>query len=206
MKKHYDLLLVTFVFTLLVSNLLSGAKLIQIGAVVFDAGLLLFPVAYVVGDILTEVYGYAVMRRTVFIGFVAYVALAILVYVVQVLPAETYWSETVGDAAYTSVLSGIYGLLPASISAYVVGSLLNARIVAAMRTGIGSRYRAVRFMVSTLVGQFADTLIFFGVAVLLGVFPVEIVVDLILFNYAAKVLIEAAILPISVWGSRRLAS
>lgn len=184
-----------FVAVLLISNLLSSAKLIDIGGVVFDAGTLVFPVAYIFGDILTEVFGFRFARRVILVGFAANLLLAGFTALASALPGEALWQQYAGDAAYSSILGGVYGLVAASLAAYLVGSLSNSYVMHVLRH---TRWLPVRTIGSTIVGQALDTAIFFGIATVLGVFPLELFWSLVGFNYVFKVAIEVAGTPITV--------
>lgn len=102
--RHLDLIIGLFVAVLLISNLASAAKIVVIGPFVYDAGTLLFPLSYIFGDILTEVYGYAVSRRIIWIGFLAALLMAATLALVSVLPGEAAWSTRVGQEAYNNIL------------------------------------------------------------------------------------------------------
>lgn len=204
--RYYDFVMATFVTVLLLSNLLSSAKIIDTGAVLelgplgsvallFDAGTLVFPIAYIFGDILTEVYGFKRARRVIWVGFAASALMAFMVWVVGSLPSESEWNDYAGQEAYDAILGGISGLVVASLTAYLVGEFLNSYVMARLKVQMEGALLWVRTIGSTLVGQAADTTLFFIIATLLGVFPAEILVSLIVTNYIFKVTIEAAFTP-----------
>jgi uncharacterized integral membrane protein (TIGR00697 family) len=122
--QYYDLIMALFVTVLLLSNLLSSAKIIDLKAalgpldLLFDAGTLVFPISYIFGDILTEVYGYARSRRVIWTGFGAVVLMAFFVWFAGQLPGESQWQNDVGDEAYDAILGGISGLIVASVVAF----------------------------------------------------------------------------------------
>lgn len=202
--RYYDLVLGLFVTVLLLSNLLSSAKIIDLNAslfglgLVFDAGTLVFPIAYIFGDVLTEVYGYQRARRVIWMGFAASVLMAFFTWLAGVLPGETLWQEEVGQAAYDGVLGGISGLIVASLIAYWIGSFSNSYVMAKMKIATAGRWLPARTIGSTLVGQGVDTTAFIVIATLLGVFPPEIMVALIVTNYIFKVGIEVILTPVTV--------
>ncbi|MBN2305272.1 MAG: queuosine precursor transporter [Anaerolineae bacterium] len=200
---YYDLLMALFVTVLLISNLLSSAKIIDLKAalgpiaLVFDAGTLVFPVSYIFGDVLTEVYGYRRSRRVIWAGFGANALLALFVWITAVLPGESGWAGDVGQDAYDSVLGGINGLIVASLIAYFLGEFSNSYVMARMKVWTGGRWLWSRTIGSTLVGQAVDTTVFMLVATALGVFSTDILLSLIVTNYILKVGFEAALTPIT---------
>ncbi|GIK64075.1 MAG: transporter [Chloroflexota bacterium] len=204
--RYYDLVMATFVTVLLLSNLLSSAKIIDIGlgsvgslSFIFDAGTIVFPISYIFGDILTEVYGYKRSRRVIWMGFGASILMAFCVWIVGLLPGEAYWTESTGQSAYDAILSGIPNLIVASLSAYFAGEFLNSFVLAKLKVATEGRYLWMRTIGSTLIGEGADSIIFVGIATLLGTpgFVAEIMLSLIATNYILKVSIEAAMTPIT---------
>ncbi len=201
--QYYDLIMALFVTVLLLSNLLSSAKIVDFGAsigslaLITDAGTLVFPISYIFGDVLTEVYGYKRTRRVIWTGFAATALMGLLVWVVGVLPGESAWNSDIGDSAYQNILGGISGLVVASLVAYLFGEFLNSYIMAKLKVRSEGQMLWVRTIGSTLVGQGADTVIFFIVATILGVFEVDILLSLIVTTYIFKVVIEAAFTPIT---------
>lgn len=202
--KFYDVVMALFVTVLLLSNLLSSAKLIDMNTslfglpLIFDAGTLVFPIAYIFGDVLTEVYGYQRSRRVIWMGFFATALMGIFVWLAGALPGEALWEAGVGQTAYNAVLGGISGLVIASLVAYFVGEFSNSFVLAKMKIATNGRYLPLRTIASTLVGQAFDTIVFFIIAALLGVFPWEILVSLMVANYVFKVAIEVLFTPITI--------
>lgn len=202
--RYFDLVMASFVTVLLLSNLLSSAKIIDLGASIaglplaFDAGTLVFPISYIFGDILTEVYGYSRARRVIWVGFAASVLLAFFTWLAGVLPGESFWQQSVGQAAYEGVLGGISGLIVASLAAYWLGSFSNSFVMAKMKIATEGRLLWARTIGSTLVGQLIDTGAFIIIATLLGVFPPEILLTLIVTNYLFKVGIEVLLTPVTL--------
>ncbi|NDJ85199.1 MAG: queuosine precursor transporter [Chloroflexi bacterium] len=193
-----------FVTVLLLSNLLSSAKIIDTGwslgplDILFDAGTLVFPISYIFGDVLTEVYGYKRARRVIWTGFAAMALMGLFVWVVGILPGESGWREDVGQEAYNSILGGISGLVVASLTAYLIGEFLNSYVMAKMKVFDQGDWLVRRTIGSTLVGQAADTSIFFAIATLLGVFEPSLLLALIGTNYLFKVAIEIMFTPLTV--------
>lgn len=202
--RYFDLIMALFVTVLLLSNLLSSAKIIDLGvslgplALIFDAGTLVFPISYIFGDILTEVYGYKRSRRVIWMGFLATALMGFFVWLTGALPGESFWQDTVGQTAYNAVLGGISGLVVASLAAYFMGEFSNSYVLAKLKVATKGRWLPLRTIGSTLVGQGVDTVTFFVIATLLGVFPPELIVSLIITNYILKVGIEVIFTPLTL--------
>jgi len=202
--RFYDIVMALFVTVLLLSNLLSSAKIIDlhtsIGPIplVFDAGTLVFPISYIFGDILTEVYGYRRSRRVIWMGFFATALMGLFVWLAGALPGEPGWEAAVGQDAYNAVLGGISGLIVASLVAYFVGEFSNSYVLAKMKILTRGRWLPTRTIGSTLVGEAVDTTTFFIIATLLGVFPSDIFLSLVLTNYILKVGIEILFTPLTI--------
>jgi len=192
-----------FVAVLLISNVASAAKIIDWGVslfglpLAFDAGTLLFPVSYIFGDILTEVYGYKRARRVIWAGFGAAVLLAVTLWLVGLMPGETTWEGYAGQAAYEAILGGVAsgGIIIASLSAYFAGEFSNSFILAKLKLYTEGRWLWSRTIGSTLIGQGIDTVIFVVIATIFGVFPWAIALSLITANYIFKVAIEIIFTP-----------
>ncbi len=201
--RYYDLVMALFVTVLLISNLLSSAKIIDLGialgpvALVFDAGTLIFPISYIFGDVLTEVYGYKRSRRVIWAGFGANLLMAFFVWFAGVLPGESEWASTTGQQAYHNVLGGVNGLIVASLVAYFMGEFSNSYVLAKMKIMTAGRWLWARTIGSTLVGEGVDTIVFALVATVLGVFPWSIFVSLVVTNYLFKVGLEVAMTPLT---------
>ncbi len=203
--KYLDIVTAAFVTVLLLSNMLSSAKIVDLGvslgplALVFDAGTLVFPISYIFGDILTEIYGFRRSRRVIWLGFGASALMSAFVWLAGVLPGEPFWAETVGQGAFDAVLGGISGLVVASLTAYFLGEFVNSFVLAKMKVATSGRWLWTRTIGSTLAGQGIDTIIFFLIATALGVFPIEILLSLIVTNYILKVGIEVILTPITLF-------
>ncbi len=201
--RYLDLVMAAFVAVLLISNIASSAKIVDLGfslfgvPMAFDGGTLLFPLSYIFGDILTEVYGFRASRRVIWTGFVALAAAAAVFFVLRVLPAEAAWETYAGSAAYDAVLGGMSsgGIVLASLAGYWVGEFSNSAVLSKMKVAMGGRHLWARTIGSTLVGQLVDTLAFTLVATALGVFPWELFLTLTLTNYLFKCAVEAAMTP-----------
>jgi uncharacterized integral membrane protein (TIGR00697 family) len=201
--KYYDFVMVAFVTVLLISNIASAAKIIDWGREIFglrlafDAGTFLFPISYIFGDILTEVYGYKRSRRVIWAGFAASLLMALTFGLIGWMPGEATWLGYAGNEAYTAILGGVAsgGIIIASLAAYFAGEFSNSMILARLKVLTEGRFLWLRTIGSTLVGQGVDTVIFILVATAFGVFPPEIVLTLIVSNYIFKVGIEVLFTP-----------
>ncbi|WP_439532121.1 queuosine precursor transporter [Polymorphobacter sp.] len=196
--RHYDVAMAAFAVILICSNLIGAAKPAQvevplIGAVTFGAGILFFPLSYVLGDVLTEVYGFARARRVVWVGFAASLfAAGMSWFIVTLPPAEGYE----GQAALAAVFGQVPRIFLASILAFWAGEMANAFVMARMKVWTGGRYLWTRTIGSTVVGQGVDSLIFYPLA-FWGVWEPSLVISVLLTNYALKVLWEAALTPVT---------
>lgn len=205
--KYYDIVMAFFITVLLVSNVASSAKIVDLRVsllgfpLAFDAGTLLFPLSYIFGDILTEVYGFKRSRRVIWMGFFALALSAAVFWLVSVLPGEATWQEYAGDAAYLAILGGMSsgGIVLGSLAGYWTGEFSNAVVLARMKVWTEGRHLWARTIGSTLVGQLVDTTAFVLVATALGVFPWELFVTLVVTNYILKVGIEALMTPVTYW-------
>ena len=210
--RFYDLVMVIFVTVLIISNIASSAKIIDWGTSIFglplafDAGTLLFPISYIFGDVLTEVYGFQRSRRVIWVGFAALAFSALIFGLVRLMPGEAAWQSYAGQPAYDAILGGISsgGIVVASLAAYLVGEFSNSVILAKLKVLTAGRFLWVRTIGSTLVGEGVDTLIFVTVASALNVFPWQIWTTLVVSNYIFKVGIEALMTPGTYWIVNRL--
>lgn len=196
-----------FVTILIVSNIASSAKIVDLGFQVFgvqmafDAGTILFPISYIFGDILTEVYGYKNSRRVIWTGFFCLALTSVTFWAVSVLPAEATWQGYAGNAAYTAILGGMSsgGIVLASLAAYAMGEFSNSVILAKMKIFTNGRWLWTRTIGSTLVGELIDSGTFVFIASLFHVFPWSLFASLLLTNYFFKVAVEAAMTPLTYW-------
>jgi len=205
--KYYDLVMVVFVTVLILSNIASSAKIIDWGVSIFglplafDAGTLLFPISYIFGDVLTEVYGFRRSRRVIWVGFAALAFSSLVLALVRIMPGEAAWQDYAGQDAYNAILGGVStgGIVIASLVAYLVGEFSNSVILARLKVLTKGKFLWVRTIGSTLVGEGIDTLFFITIATLLGVFPWEIWASLVVSNYIFKVGIETIMTPATYW-------
>lgn len=208
--KYLDVIAAFFVSLLVISNIASSAKIVDVGfslfsiPLVFDGGTLLFPLVYVLGDVLTEVYGFKTTRRVIWTGFAVMVLAALVFFLLGALPSETFWQEeTGGNTAYNAILGGMSsgGIVFASLAAYLAGELTNAVILSKLKVKMKGRMLWVRTISSTLVGEFLDSVIFILIASAAGVFPWEIFWSLVITNYILKCAIEILVTPFTYWAS-----
>jgi queuosine precursor transporter len=205
--RYYDLITALFVTVLLVSNIASSAKIVAWGVALpvlglplaFDAGTLLFPISYIFGDVLTEVYGYARSRRVIWIGFAMAALMSAMLWLVGVLPGAPEWEAGVGQANYNAVLGGVStgALVVASMVAYFAGEFSNSYVLARMKVWSHGRFLWARTIGSTLVGEGVDSVLFVVVASALGVFPWGLAPSLIAANYIFKVGVEIVFTPVT---------
>jgi uncharacterized integral membrane protein (TIGR00697 family) len=181
---------VFFVTTLVVSNVIA-VKLVEIEGRVFPAGLVIFPLAYLLGDVLTEVYGYRAARQVIWLGFACNLLAVGAIQAAIQLPAAPFY---VLDEAYADVLGTTWRLFLASLAAYLVGELVNSIVLARMKVATGGRYLWARTIGSTVVGEGLDSVIFVTLAFAGTGAPL---LDPILTTWAIKVGWETAATPLT---------
>ncbi|MDR2717027.1 MAG: queuosine precursor transporter [Treponema sp.] len=201
--RYFDVIMALFVAILVLSNIASSAKIVDLGfslcgiRLAFDGGTLLFPLAYVLGDVLTEVYGFKASRRVIYTGFAVLAFSALVFFVLRILPAESSWEAETGSAAYNAVLGGMSsgGIVLASLAGYLIGEFFNSVLLSKIKVMMQGRLLWFRAIASSLVGELLDSFIFVSIACLTGVFGWDLFVTLVLTNYILKCLIEALVLP-----------
>lgn len=197
--KYLDVIASIFVTTVLVSNL-AAAKLFSLGPAIFTAGILVFPISYIFGDVLTEVYGFNRARRVIYVGFLANLFMALVLWVAIQLPPASGWNLQEEFAAVHRLIPRI---VIASLVAYVAGELVNSLIMSKLKIRTGGRHLWLRTISSTIAGQFVDTAIFVLIA-FGGVFGVNLLVVATISAWIFKVLYEAAATPLTYLVVRRL--
>lgn len=203
--RFFDLIVGIFVTVLVVSNVASSAKIVDWGfnlfgiPLAFDAGTIIFPLSYIFGDILTEVYGYRRSRRVIWIGFFCLALSAIIFWVIRLMPGEATWQGYAGDTAYNAILGGMStgGIVLASLSGYWTGEFTNSFILAKMKLLTKGRWLWARTLGSTIFGQLVDTVTFVLIASAFGVFPWSLFLTLTLTNYLFKCGVEALMTPLT---------
>ena len=190
-----------FVATLITSNIIA-VKLIQIGGLYLDAAVVLFPITYIIGDVLTEVYGYARARKVIWLGFCCNFIAVIAIWIGGHLPAAPFWnigifkSPAETQQAYDAILGFTPRLLIASFSAYLVGEFLNSYILAKLKIFTKGRFLWSRTISSTIAGQGADSFIFVAIA-FSGIIPAGAMFAAILSQWLFKVLYEILATPLT---------
>jgi uncharacterized integral membrane protein (TIGR00697 family) len=206
--RYFDFVMAAFVTILLLSNVLGAGKvavieLPGIGTWPFGAGILFFPISYVIGDVLTEVYGYARARRCIWAGFAALLFMAFMAAVVVALPPSPDWQ---GQAAYEAVFGQVPRIVLASIVAFWAGEFANSYVLARMKMWTKGRHLWTRTIGSTAVGQGIDSLIFYPLA-FYGVWDNGTLLIVLLTQFALKVAWEALLTPVTYavvgWLKRR---
>ena len=191
--RYFDYLMAAFVAILLLSNLIGASKLATVGGFTFGAGILFFPISYILGDVLTEVYGYANARRCVWTGFAAMVFMAFMSWVVVALPPAAGWS---GQEAYVSVFGNTWRIVAASVIAFWAGEFVNSFVLAKMKILTGGTKLWSRIWGSTFFGQAVDSALFYPIA-FLGVWSNQAVLTVMVTNWALKVLWEVVLTPVT---------
>lgn len=192
MNISHRLLFITTVFvTCLITANVIAVKVVSIGPFIVPAAIFVFPLSYIFGDVLTEVYGYRWARKVIWLGFLCNLIFVFFAWVGQVLPPAPFWQ---GQEAYAQILGYTPRLLGASFLGYLVGEFANSFILAKMKVLTGGRYLWSRTISSTIVGQGLDTAIFITLAFIGTPSFLPII---ILYHWLAKVLIEAAATPLT---------
>jgi uncharacterized integral membrane protein (TIGR00697 family) len=198
--RYFDFVMVAFVVILLLSNVIGAEKrsfvdLPGIGPWPFGAGILFFPVSYVIDDVLTEVYGYARARRAIWAGFAALLFMALMEWTVVHLPVAPGWT---GQAAYDRVFGSGWRIILASMTAFFAGEFLNSFVMAKMKIWSEGRNLWMRFWGSTVVGEGADSLIFYPLAFYgMTDWPVSALGEVMLSQFVLKVTWEVLLTPVT---------
>lgn len=190
--KYLNLLTAFFTIILLVSNIVS-TKLIIVGPFTFDAGTLLFPLSYIFGDVLTEVYGYARTRRVIWAGFFMSLIAMLIFIVVCAWPGAPEWMN---QDAYNLILGLTPRIIGASLIAYFAGEFANSYIMAKMKIHTQGKYLWLRTIGSTIVGEGIDTVLFVLIA-FYGIYSPDLLILVLVSNYVFKVSIEVFFTPIT---------
>jgi len=181
-----------FVTCLLTANVIA-TKLVMIGGLVLPAGVVIFPLSYVVGDVLTEVYGYGAARRVIWLGFACNLIMVVAIWLAGELPPAPFWK---GQAAYAEVFAQTPRLLLASFLAYLAGEFANSYVLAKMKIATDGRWLWTRTVGSTVVGQGLDSLVFVLLA-FAGLVPLSVLGGIIVAQWLVKVAYEAAATPLT---------
>lgn len=191
--RYYDLFMAAFVAVLLCSNIIGPAKVASLWGFTFGAGVLFFPISYVFGDVLTEVYGYARARKVVWAGFAALGFASFMAWIIVGLPPADGWD---GQDAYAAVLGQTPRIVLASLIAFFSGEMVNAYVLARMKILTQGRWLWTRTIGSTVVGQGVDSLVFYPIA-FYGVWSNDLLLMVMLSNYCIKVGWEIVLTPVT---------
>ena len=206
--RYFDFVMAAFVAIILLSNVIGAGKVAEIwlpgiGYWPFGAGILFFPVSYVIGDVLTEVYGYANARRCVWAGFFALVFMAFMSFTVVAMPPAEGWD---GQSAYEAVFGSTWRIVLASVTAFWAGEFVNSFVLAKMKLWTGGRHLWTRTIGSTVFGQAIDSALFYPIA-FLGTWTNGQVLTVMVTNWGMKVLWEVVLTPVTYavvgWLKRR---
>jgi uncharacterized integral membrane protein (TIGR00697 family) len=190
--KYLDIITVVFATVLILSNIAS-AKIAALGWLSFDGGTILFPLAYIFCDILTEVYGYARSRRVIWTGFAMNLLMVLVFWIVGKLPADPTWGL---QESYNNILGVVWRIVLGSLCAYLVGEFMNSYVLAKLKVKTSGRFFWLRAIGSTIVGEFFDTTIFLTIA-FAGILPWNLIGVIWLTNYVFKVMVEVVLLPVT---------
>ena len=193
-RSPYPYLLAVFCAVFLISNI-TAQKGVQLGPLITDGAFFLFPISYVIGDVIAEVYGFKAARRAVFTGFGIAVVAVLSFYIAIWLPAAEFYDM---DETFSAVLGLLPRIVLASLTGYVVGQLLNAWVLQKMKDRFGTGNLWARLIGSTIVGEFADTLLFCSIAAsVIGIDSAGAFVNYVLVGFVWKTLMEVVLLPVT---------
>ena len=191
--RYFALATAVFVTCLITANIIA-VKPVTIGPLLFPAAVVIFPISYIFGDILTEVYGYARSRQVIWIGFGCNLLAVIAITVSGWMPAAPFWANN--RAAYTAILGGTPRVLAASFMAYLVGEFLNSFVLAKLKIATQGRWLWMRTIGSTLVGQLADSAVFITLA-FVGIWPSNQMLAAVLTQWLLKSGYETLVTPLT---------
>ena len=198
--KYYEFVMAAFVAVYLCSNLIGPAKAAQltlpgVGPVTFGAGVLFFPVSYIFGDVLTEVYGYARARRVIWAGFGAMIFASVMAFVVVALPPAPTWTN---QPAYEIAFGSTWRIVAASLCAFFCGEFVNSFVLARMKIRSNGRHLWQRTIGSTIVGEGVDSALFYPIAFWnSGLIPNELLPGIMLTQFVSKVAVEVLFTPLT---------
>jgi queuosine precursor transporter len=189
--RYYDLLMAAFVCILLCSNLIGASKVVTVAGFTFGAGVLFFPISYIFGDVLTEVYGYSRARKVVWAGFGALIFASFMSWFVLKLPPAEGWLH---QSAFETVFSSTPRLVIGSLIAFFFGEFCNSYVMAKMKILTKGKALWSRTIGSTVIGEGVDSLIFYPIA-FWGIWPDDLLMKVMISNYCIKVAWEVLITP-----------
>jgi queuosine precursor transporter len=189
---YFDIIMALFVAVLIISNIAS-TKIVSVWKFTFDAGTMLFPLSYIFGDVLTEVYGYRRSRRVIWTGFFCTALMSVYLIIVQAMPAAIGWDN---QDAYVKILGLAPRIVIASLIAYFAGEFSNSIILAKLKVFTKGKYLWIRTIGSTIIGEGLDTMLFCMIA-FYGVLPAELLFLVIVSNYVFKCGVEILFTPVT---------
>jgi hypothetical protein len=198
--RYYEFVMAAFVTVLICANLIGPAKIAQVelpllGTLIFGAGVLFFPISYVFGDILTEVYGYARARRVIWAGFAGLAFASFMAWVVVALPPAPFWNN---QEAYEIAFGTAWRVAGASMIAYFCGEFVNSFVLAKMKIATAGKWLWTRTVGSTIAGEAVDSAIFYPLAFYgSGIIPNDKLIPVMLFQFVAKVAVEVVFTPVT---------
>jgi len=198
--RYYEFVMAAFVTVLICANLIGPAKIAQVelplvGTLIFGAGVLFFPISYVFGDILTEVYGYARARRVIWAGFAGLAFASFMAYVVVALPPAPFWKN---QQAYEIAFGTAWRVAGASMIAYFCGEFVNSFVLAKMKIATAGKWLWTRTIGSTIAGEAVDSALFYPLAFYgTGIIPNDRLIQVMLFQFVAKVAVEVVFTPVT---------
>lgn len=198
--RYYEFVMAAFVTVLICANLIGPAKISQVelplvGTLVFGAGVLFFPISYVFGDVLTEVYGYARARRVIWAGFGGLAFASFMAYVVVALPPAPFWKN---QEAYEIAFGQAWRIAGSSMLAYFCGEFVNSFVLAKMKILTAGKWLWTRTIGSTIAGEAVDSALFYPLAFYgTGIIPDDKLPAVMMFQFVAKVLVEVAFTPVT---------
>lgn len=192
--QYFPILTGLFVAVLMISQV-TAVKPIEMG-IVFTGGDLIFPLGYLLGDVLTEIYGFARSRVAIWTGLAANLLFSAMLWLVGLLPGEPEWVAGGGQQAWETLLGLTPRIAVASLAAYLVGEFVNSYVLAKLKVAMKGRHLWIRTIGSSLVGQGVDTLVFFPIAYL-GAWPWSLIGRIMVVAYAVKVGVEVLMTPVT---------
>lgn len=198
--RYYDFIMAAFVCVLVCSNLIGPAKVTQIeapllGTLTFGAGVLFFPVSFIFGDILTEVYGYAASRRVIWAGFAGLAFASLMAWMIVALPPAPYWHN---QHEYEVAFGSTWRISLAGLIAFAVGEFVNSYVMAKMKVWSSGQHLWQRTIASTVFGEAVDTVMFVPLAFWdTGIIPNDKIALIIMAQIISKILVEVALTPVT---------
>jgi uncharacterized integral membrane protein (TIGR00697 family) len=191
-SSYYPVISAVFVALLVISNV-GAVKLITVGPLILDGGAFLFPLVYITGDVLSEVYGFKAARKTILIGFGMAILSALTFWLIQMSPSAPGWEN---QSAFEAILGFVPRIVLASVCGFLIGQLLNSYVLVRIKARTNESALWVRLIGSTVVGELADTLVFCTIA-FYGILTGADFVNYVVVGYIYKTLLEVVLLPIT---------